>query len=554
MTGGALIVVGEDYGDGSSIIQERSHAFAMKSQVWLIDPRPSLPAMVRAVEKGFELSEASSTPVMLELRIRACHVHGSFATGDNREPAWSRRRLLDGPRFDYARVCLPPSTYLQEREKVTKRWPAALGFIREHGLNEHFPACGPDAIGDLGILTQGGMYNALLRALALLGFTDEAGGTRIRVFVLNVTYPLVSEEVTGFCAGKRAVLVVEEGQPDFLEEAIGSLLRKADLNTRLLGKGPFPMAGEYTGEVVASGSSGVRGSGFVQIALVVEDDGRGTGAHGTDFVPVVPASLEIVVLGQVRAVEIVGLRARKLGQHLLKGGFAGVLGIEPVEALEGSGDGRIAHAVGQGREVHVVPRGVSAKQEEPLDAKNLGLGRDPELVISCGDCRRLQRLRANELADAGFDPVEVAEDQDGSVHPGSVPSRHGLQLSQDFVEVRAEVGQDVVGIAGDPVTCMNPCGRPADQYGFRQEALQPRGRGEDLLPVRWRLAGGRLGHSASRSGTAGHTDWERGRDRRVRFGRAGVGRPEVPGASRPSPPIVRGRSRRQWPQVCSAGG
>src|SRR6202021_3977585 len=34
--GGALIIVGEDYGDGSSIMQERSHAFAMKSQMWLL--------------------------------------------------------------------------------------------------------------------------------------------------------------------------------------------------------------------------------------------------------------------------------------------------------------------------------------------------------------------------------------------------------------------------------------------------------------------------------------------------------------------------------------
>src|SRR5690606_39993762 len=73
--GGALIVIGEDYGDGSSIMQERSHAFAMKSQIWLLDPRPNLPSIVRAVEKGFELSEASNTPVMLELRIRACHVY-----------------------------------------------------------------------------------------------------------------------------------------------------------------------------------------------------------------------------------------------------------------------------------------------------------------------------------------------------------------------------------------------------------------------------------------------------------------------------------------------
>jgi hypothetical protein len=76
--GGALVVLGEDYGEGSSIIQERSHAFAMKSQMWLLDPRPNLPKIVEMVEKGFELSEASNTPVLLELRIRACHVHGSF--------------------------------------------------------------------------------------------------------------------------------------------------------------------------------------------------------------------------------------------------------------------------------------------------------------------------------------------------------------------------------------------------------------------------------------------------------------------------------------------
>src|SRR5881394_58970 len=83
VTGGALIIVGEDYGEGSSIMQERSHPFAMKSQIWLLDPRPNLPCIVNAVKKGFELSEASNTPVMLQVRIRACHVHGRFATTDN---------------------------------------------------------------------------------------------------------------------------------------------------------------------------------------------------------------------------------------------------------------------------------------------------------------------------------------------------------------------------------------------------------------------------------------------------------------------------------------
>src|SRR5512135_1526353 len=120
--GGALLVLGEDYGEGSSIIQERTHAFAMKSQIWLLDPRPNLPKIVEAVEQGFELSEASSTPVMLQLRIRACHVHGTFRTKANRAPAISRRRLMEQPRRDTGRIVLPPSSYVHEKHKVEVRW------------------------------------------------------------------------------------------------------------------------------------------------------------------------------------------------------------------------------------------------------------------------------------------------------------------------------------------------------------------------------------------------------------------------------------------------
>src|SRR3954465_993953 len=53
VTGGALVIIGEDYGEGSSIMQERVHPFAQKSQIWLLDPRPNLPCIVNMVKKGF---------------------------------------------------------------------------------------------------------------------------------------------------------------------------------------------------------------------------------------------------------------------------------------------------------------------------------------------------------------------------------------------------------------------------------------------------------------------------------------------------------------------
>jgi len=248
--GGALIVLGEDYGEGASIIQERSHAFAMKSQIWLLDPRPNLPKIVETVEHGFALSEASSTPVMLELRIRACHVQGSFRTKPNRAARFSRRSFLENPDFDFGRISLPPSTYAQEKHKIEVRWPAAVRYIREQGLNEVFPG----EREDLGILCQGGMYNAAIRALQQLGLADAFGASRIPIYCMNVTYPLVPEEIVRFCAGKRAVLVIEEGQPAYLEEAVLATLRRHDVNgVKVHGKDVLPMAGEYTGEVVVTG-------------------------------------------------------------------------------------------------------------------------------------------------------------------------------------------------------------------------------------------------------------------------------------------------------------
>src|SRR5690349_24218768 len=44
--GGALIVVGEDYGEGASDIQEHTHAYASKSPMCLLAPRPVLGARV----------------------------------------------------------------------------------------------------------------------------------------------------------------------------------------------------------------------------------------------------------------------------------------------------------------------------------------------------------------------------------------------------------------------------------------------------------------------------------------------------------------------------
>ena len=249
VTGGALVVVGEDYGEGSSIMQERTHAFAMKSQLWLLDPRPNLESMVKAVEDGFQLSEASNTPVILQLRIRSCHVHGRFTAKANQRPQYTLAEAMANPVRDVSRIVLPPASFLHEHEKVQNRWPAAVNFIKENKLNEFFDG----DLEDLGLILQGGLYNGVIRALQLLGLADHFGNSRIPLYVMNVTYPVVDDEVIEFCKNKKAVLLLEEGQPNFIEQNMNTILRHAGINTILAGKDLLPLAGDYTTAVVRDG-------------------------------------------------------------------------------------------------------------------------------------------------------------------------------------------------------------------------------------------------------------------------------------------------------------
>jgi indolepyruvate ferredoxin oxidoreductase alpha subunit len=250
VVGGVMIILGEDYGEGASVIQERSYAYAMKSSMWLLDPRPDLPTIVRMVEEGFELSEASHAPVMMELRIRACHVTGEFKTKDNRRADFSgKNRIAGPPRFQYGRLAHPPVIFSQERLKVEERLPAAQ---QVH----------PRAQAQRGDPRRSRRRRHHRGRRAHHRRAARAGAARSCRPLRHEPHPDLrpqrrlsagAEELREFCVGKRAVLVVEEGSPDYIEQAVNTELRRADIQTRVLGKGHLPRAGEYVSEVLING-------------------------------------------------------------------------------------------------------------------------------------------------------------------------------------------------------------------------------------------------------------------------------------------------------------
>ena len=64
--------------------------------------------------------------------------------------------------------------------------------------------------------------------------------TEVPLYVLNVTYPLVDDEVMEFCEGKEHVLVVEEGQPAYIEQAVGRLALSRRRRSRTARQGHLP--------------------------------------------------------------------------------------------------------------------------------------------------------------------------------------------------------------------------------------------------------------------------------------------------------------------------
>ena len=55
------------------------------------------------------------------------------------------------------------------------------------------------------------MYNSLFAPSNFSALPSAFGESKVPLYVLNVTYPLVEDEIKRFCAGKRAVLMIEEG-------------------------------------------------------------------------------------------------------------------------------------------------------------------------------------------------------------------------------------------------------------------------------------------------------------------------------------------------------
>lgn len=175
--------------------------------------------------------------------------------------------------------------------------------------------------------------------------------------------------------------------------------------------------------------------------------------------------------------------------------------IKSVERFKRLSDSLVLEVIGKRDKIEVIPRRVPTQDENALDAQHLCLCRELNAEPAVTNVDRFQGGTANELADAGFYPIEAPKDEHRAPNASCFPSRDGLKVGQDLVEPVRQVGKNMVGIKGDAVLSKHGgCGSPY-QHGIRDDPLQVSGGGKDSLPLRKRR--GALWHNASRSGDAG---------------------------------------------------
>ena len=68
------------------------------------------------------------------------------------------------------------------------------------------------------------MYNAVIRALQTLGLADVFGVSRVPIYCMNVTYPMVPDEIVEFCKNQKI-------DPDRRGRAAG-LYRRSECSPR----------------------------------------------------------------------------------------------------------------------------------------------------------------------------------------------------------------------------------------------------------------------------------------------------------------------------------
>ena len=217
-TGGAVVVVGDDPGSGSTQVPADSRYLARHVYTPLVEPS-TFQEIKDWLSAAFEISVESNLFVTYLVTVNQADGGGDVLLSPNRYPEINAKTklTLDTNLIDPSnRVVLPPDSARIGVETLKERLPNAIKSARKHKLNQIYYA--HDSIHEFGFVSSGVAFTYLQHALNELGLQGK-----IPILKFGLTHPIDDEIVREFAMQVREICVIEENRPLLENEVKASL-------------------------------------------------------------------------------------------------------------------------------------------------------------------------------------------------------------------------------------------------------------------------------------------------------------------------------------------
>ncbi len=235
LTGGLVVVLGDDPGANSSQNEQDNRHYARLAYTPVLEPAD--PAEVYAFYKeAARLSRQQMMPVILRLTTHVCHAKEKV-TFD----AWRPETPVLAPQFDTANgPYIPlPFSVPELKQRALARLEKVRALAATSSLNRNYDHHNEKR----GIITWGLPFLSLMEVLA-------DAPNKPDILKLGIIHPLNPSHICTFLRDHQEVLVLEE-LDDLLETEIKAMAYDAGLTTRILGKtSQQDRIGEYTPDKV----------------------------------------------------------------------------------------------------------------------------------------------------------------------------------------------------------------------------------------------------------------------------------------------------------------
>jgi len=235
ITGGMVIVLGDDPGANSSQNEQDNRHYAHLSYTPMLEPA-SPGEVYDFYKKSVGLSREKNMPVILRLTTHVCHAKQRVAFD-----GWEPVELDPTPRFDAARGPYIPITaeVLPMKRRALERLTAVSDFAKRSDLNRIVD----NGNRKKGVITMGLPFLSLMDVL-------KSAAEKPDILKLGVVHPIPKESIKHFLQIHQEVKILEE-LDDPIEKEIKAIAFDEDIKVKIIGKMDLEdWIGEYTPDKV----------------------------------------------------------------------------------------------------------------------------------------------------------------------------------------------------------------------------------------------------------------------------------------------------------------